>query len=133
MFQTSFPVRYYEADPMGVVHHSEYLRYFELARNLWLKEVGYTYDHSLEDNIVFPVVDLECHYKHSARFGQVLTATVEVSEFDMVTATFLQKVIDPQGRVCAEGKVRIAFLNTKLGRPVRCPARLVEKVESLIK
>ena len=118
---------------MGVVHHSEYIRYFELARNEWLKSIGYYYAETLEDNIVFPVVDLECHYKLSARFGQELTATLELIDFDNVTVTFHQTVLDPEGRLCADGTVRLAFLNTKLGHPVRCPERLAKKVESLIK
>ena len=39
-FETSFPVRYYEADPMGIVHHSNYLRYFECARDEMIASWG---------------------------------------------------------------------------------------------
>lgn len=40
-FKTSFPVRYYETDQMGVVHHSNYIRFFELARNQMMAAVGF--------------------------------------------------------------------------------------------
>ena len=40
-YETSFPVRYYETDQMGIVHHSNYIRYFECARNLMIREGGY--------------------------------------------------------------------------------------------
>ena len=33
VFSTSFPVRYYETDQMGIVHHSNYIRFFENARS----------------------------------------------------------------------------------------------------
>ena len=41
VFETSFPVRYYETDLMGVVHHSNYIRYFENARSQMLVELGF--------------------------------------------------------------------------------------------
>ena len=37
-FETTFPVRYYETDQMGVVHHSNYIRYFECARNAMIDQ-----------------------------------------------------------------------------------------------
>ena len=33
-------VRYYETDLMGIVHHSNYIRYFECGRNKWIRDVG---------------------------------------------------------------------------------------------
>ncbi|MCR5277555.1 MAG: acyl-CoA thioesterase [Bacteroidales bacterium] len=123
-YQITFPVRYYEADPMGIVHHSEYIRYFELARDAWLREVGYTHDRCLAEHLVFPVVSLDCRYFRSARFGQDVTVTMDLDEFKGAKVTFLQRVLDPDGQVCAEGHVTLGFINTELGRPVRCPETL---------
>ena len=36
-------IRYYETDQMGFVHHSNYLRYFELARIEWISSLGLSY------------------------------------------------------------------------------------------
>ena len=124
MYSITFPVRYYEADPMGVVHHSEYIRYFELARNRWLHDNGYTITVCDEDEVVFPVVHLECDYKHSARFGGLVTATVEVEEFTGARIKVRQTVTDEDGVLCAEGRVVLGFLNTRTGRVMRCPERL---------
>ena len=41
VFKTTFPVRYYETDQMAVVHHSNYIRYFELARDEMLVQLGF--------------------------------------------------------------------------------------------
>lgn len=126
MYSITFPVRYYEADPMGVVHHSEYIRYFELARNRWLHDNGYTQEVCEADKIVFPVVHLECDYKRSARFGGLVRATVEVESFTGARVTVHQTVLDEQGNLCAEGRVTLGFLKTDSGRVVRCPERLAE-------
>lgn len=131
-FEIKIPVRYYEADPMGVVHHSEYVRYFECARNQWLDSVGYGYQRSLEEHLVFPVVELDCSYRKSACFGQVLTVTMELTGFNKVTATFHQQVLDSNGEVCADGNVTVAFLNTRLGHVVRCPEYLCNIIDNQI-
>lgn len=131
-FEIQLPVRYYEADPMGVVHHSEYLRYFECVRNQWLESVGFGYKRCAEESIVFPVVSLDCKYHRSALFGQVVTATMELADFNRVTATFHQSVIDPDGNVCAEGNVTVAFMNTRLGHAVRCPDALYKIIDNQV-
>lgn len=114
---------------MGVVHHSEYPRYFELARNRWLNEVGYTIDVCNAANLVFPVVHLECDYKFSARFGGYITATARIVSFSGARMEFLQQVLNEEGRVCAEGKVVVGFLNTATGRVMRCPEDLAAIIE----
>lgn len=124
MYSISFPVRYYEADPMGVVHHSEYLRYFELARNRWLNDVGYTNDVCNEKHIVFPVLHVEIDYRRSARFGGFVTATAKVAGFTGARVTFQQQLLDEQGCTCAEGKVTVGFLNTLSNFVMRCPEDL---------
>lgn len=124
MYSISFPVRYYEADPMGVVHHSEYLRYFELARNRWLNDVGYTNDVCNEKHIVFPVLHVEIDYRRSARFGGFVTATAKVAGFSGARVTFQHQLLDEQGRTCAEGKVTVGFLNTLSNFVMRCPEDL---------
>lgn len=132
-FEVTFPVRYYEADPMGVVHHSEYVRYFELARNEWLKSVGYPFERTLAEHLVFPVVHLECDYHRSAMFGDTLTATASIREYSGAAVVFEQTVLDSEGRLCARGAVRIAFMNTALGHVVRCPEALDEIIRETIK
>ena len=133
MYSITFPVRYYEADPMGVVHHSEYIRWFELARNRWLHDNGITNEVCGEEHVVFPVVHLECDYKTSARFGGLVTATTEVESFTGARITMHQTVLDEQGRLCAEGRVVLGFLNTDTGRVMRCPERLAELINKELK
>ena len=80
VFETSFPVRYYETDLMGVVHHSNYIRYFENARSQMLVELGFPIQECEKQLGIFvPIVSVECHFRHPARMGDVLTATAEVT------------------------------------------------------
>ena len=70
--ETSFPVRYYETDQMGIVHHSNYIRYFECARTVLLVDCGCPIETcEKEDGVTFPIVSLECRFRYPAKMGDV--------------------------------------------------------------
>ena len=66
-------VRYYETDQMGIVHHSNYIRYFECGRSDLLKQIGLPLEKIEESGIMLPVLSVECRYRVPARLGDVLT------------------------------------------------------------
>ena len=51
-------VYYYETDRMGIVHHSNYIRWFEEARLDWMKQIGWDYKTIEDDNIIIPVLSV---------------------------------------------------------------------------
>ena len=62
-------INYYETDKMGVVHHSNYIRFLEEARCYWLQSIEMPFD-LLEDNgITIPVLGVNCTYKYHVKFG----------------------------------------------------------------
>ena len=65
-------VRYYETDQMGIVHHSNYVRYFECGRTAMLKELGLPLEKLEETGVMLPVVSVECRYKVPAKLGDTL-------------------------------------------------------------
>ena len=69
--ELNLEVRYYETDQMGIVHHSNYIRYFECGRSQMLKELGLPMERIEADGVMTPVVSVECRYKAPARLGYV--------------------------------------------------------------
>lgn len=129
-FETSFPVRYYETDQMGIVHHSNYIRYFECARNLMIREGGYPIEQCEAEGIVIPVVSVECKYKHSAKMGDVLRCTAVIDKLPLAKLVIKQAVYNQDNVLCACGQVVLGFLNKETGRPVACPERMLEMINS---
>src|SRR5256714_8586864 len=66
-------VRYPEADPMGYLHHSRYLQYFEMGRIELLRSLGHSYVEMERQGILFVVVKAEIRYKAPAKFDDELT------------------------------------------------------------
>ena len=122
VFKTSFPVRYYETDQMAVVHHSNYIRYFETARDDMMVQLGFPIERlEREMGMVVPIVSVECHYHHPLHMGDVLTAVAEVDRVPLAKVEVKQAVYNQDGVLCADGTVKLGFIDKDTFRPVRCP------------
>lgn len=67
--RTEVLVRFNEADPLGIVWHGHYIRYFEDGREAFGKDHGLGYLDVYKQGFVTPVVSVHCDYKKSLRFG----------------------------------------------------------------
>jgi len=129
-FQSTFPVRYYETDQMAVVHHSNYIRYFEIARDEMMVKLGFPIEQCEKElGILVPIVSVECHFHHPAHMGDVLTAVAQFDKVPMAKMVVKQAVYNQDGVLCADGTVVLGFINKETFRPVRCPEPVVKLFE----
>jgi acyl-CoA thioester hydrolase len=75
--KTIIPVRFNEADPLGIVWHGHYIRYFEDGREAFGNTHGLRYLDFYKQGFVVPIVNVVCDYKLSLRYGD--TMMVETS------------------------------------------------------
>lgn len=66
---TELEVKFSEADPLGIVWHGHYIRYFEDGREAFGNEYGLKYLDFYRNNIVVPIVNVQCDYKRILRYG----------------------------------------------------------------
>lgn len=112
-------VSYYETDQMGIVHHSNYIRWFEDARVDFLEKAGFSYDKMEEMGIMIVVLGASCDYKVSARFGDRVIIIPKISEFNGFKMTVSYRVLNAaDGTLLATGETRHCFTDLKL-KPVR--------------
>ena len=71
-FETKIRVQYYETDKMGIVHHSNYVRYLETARTELFHDKGYAYDDMEKSGIWMPVLSVSVDFKTPAVYDEVL-------------------------------------------------------------
>jgi acyl-CoA thioester hydrolase len=69
---TEILIRFNEADPLGIVWHGHYLRYFEDGREAFGKKYGIGYLDFFKQNIVVPIIHAECNYKRPLKFGDTV-------------------------------------------------------------
>ena len=73
-------VQYYETDQMGIVHHSNYIRWFEEARTDYMEKMGMGYDQMEEKGILSPVLSVDAEYLQMVHFGGTVTIEVFIIE-----------------------------------------------------
>ncbi|MGN1317944.1 MAG: acyl-CoA thioesterase [Lachnospirales bacterium] len=87
-------VQYYETDKMGIVHHSNYIRWFEEARTYYMKENGIDYNLvEKECGLMMPVIGVSCSYKQGAEYDDEVKIETVISDFNGVKLTFSYKVL----------------------------------------
>ena len=116
---TKLVTRYYETDQMGIIHHSNYYRYYEVARTDFLKQVvGMTYKQVEEQGIWLPLSETHCKYKIPAVYDDELTIKTTIKDMTVARIIFNYEITrESDGAFIAEGQTVHAFTNPK-NRPV---------------
>lgn len=108
-------VRFCETDMMGIVHHSNYLQYFEAGRVAWLHERGA--DFSRWEGMQLPVVDAQLRYRKPARFNDALVVETWVAEMRGASVRFAYRIVRPGAsgdELLCEGETRLACVGPDL-------------------
>lgn len=109
---------YYETDQMGVVHHTNYIRWFEEARIDLLRQHGVEYRDMEQRGIIIPVVDMQCTYLLSARFDDVMEIHLTMTRYTGVRMCFRYEVrFQKDGRLAATGQSTHCFIDRD-GKPM---------------
>lgn len=75
-------IPFHDVDMMEVVWHGHYAKYFEIARCALLEKIDYNYRQMHDSGYAWPVIDLRVRYAQPAVFGQVITVTAHIVEWE---------------------------------------------------
>jgi len=103
--ETTLRVRYAETDQMSVVYHSNYLIWFEVGRVELLRQLGFSYLEMERDNVHLPVVEVNCRYKHPARYDDEITIRTSIARMQSSILHFSYEALrKSDGRLLATGE-----------------------------
>lgn len=75
-------VHYYETDQMGIVHHSNYIRWFEEARIDMLDKMGLPMDKIEQLGVQIPVLSVTCNYRNMTRFNDIVSVGLNIEKYN---------------------------------------------------
>ncbi|MGD9910255.1 MAG: acyl-CoA thioesterase [Candidatus Izemoplasmatales bacterium] len=110
--KTKIELRYKDTDQMGVIHHSNYFVYFELARIDFLKQLGYDYYQFESSGMMFPLRDVQCTYLKSIKVTDVIYIYTSVVSFSKYQIEFSHEVKDESGELKAKGRTKVVSVDT---------------------
>lgn len=119
-------VNYYETDKMGITHHSNYIRWMEEARVYFLEKIGWGYDQLENRGITSPVIGINCNYKESTKFNDIIEIEVKIKQFKGVRLVieYIMKNLNT-GNLVLTGTSEHCFLD-ETGAPIRLNKKLPE-------
>ena len=118
-------VQFYETDAQGIVHHSNYFRYFEEARGELLRERGLPYSEVRKLGYEVVLLEAVCNFKKPIFYDEVIDIELEVGEVDRFRFSFSYKVY-VKGGLRATGSTKHCMV--KEGKLVSLPEEVKDKL-----
>lgn len=110
MWTYSRRVKYYETDRMGVVHHTNYLRFLEDARMDWIGEHLMNYHQMEESGVIIPAASASGNFRSFLRYDDPFTVEMKLISYTGVRMTFSYRVVNSDtGVLCYEGETTHFF------------------------
>lgn len=91
---TEIEVKFSEADPLGIVWHGHYIRYFEDGREAFGNQYGLRYLDFYRHNIVVPIIQVDCNYKRILRYGHRIRLETTYHDAPAAKLNFQYKAVD---------------------------------------
>lgn len=125
-------INYYETDRMGIVHHSNYIRFLEEARCAMLDFYQMPYSAFEEQGVMIPVLGVNCSFKQHVTFDDVIEIKPFVKDFNGVRLTMGYKVIEQKtGNLVLTGETKHCFTDMNL-KPVRLQKQIPDFYEKFM-
>ena len=125
-------INYYETDKMGIVHHSNYIRFLEEARCKMLEQFEMPYSSFESNGIMIPVLGVNCSFKHHVTFNDIILIEPYVKQFNGVRLTMGYSITNKKtGNIVLTGETKHCFTDTSL-KPIRLQNHIPEFYDKFI-
>ncbi|MCL2043187.1 MAG: acyl-CoA thioesterase [Treponema sp.] len=131
--ETETIIEFYSLDPMQVVWHGNYIKYFELGRRSLLEKIGYSYNEMKDSGFSFPVVEITVKYIKPLKFKDKIRIKAILIEYENCLRIKYEIYNDETGTAVTRG------LSTQMAYDIKtdescfvCPEVLIKKVQYLI-
>jgi acyl-CoA thioester hydrolase len=132
--ETMIQVRFYEVDAYSVAWHGHYVGWFEVGRNNLTERFHMGPLQLKENNLLAPVVELNCEYKFPATYGESLLIQTTMERTEVAKLIFHYRVLSQgNGKVLATGSTTHVLTDLKGNLLYRVPPEVLERIEAMRK
>lgn len=125
---TKVRVIYADTDAMGIVYHTNYIKWFEVGRNELMRQLGVAYTELEKLGLNMPLTKVSCHYLLPAKYDQLLTVETKFDYIKRASIRFNSYIWDEEGKkLLVEGYTIHACTNME-GKIRRLPQLLLDLI-----
>lgn len=129
---TPYRIIYGDTDQMGVAYYANYLRWFEMGRTEFLRDIGIPYASVEKSGVYFPVTEVSCRYFRPAHYDERITIETTLTSLGGVTLTFCYRVYRRDDEVLlASGWTKHACVDPK-GQITKMPPSLKDPLRAAV-
>ncbi|WP_027405757.1 thioesterase family protein [Anaerovibrio sp. RM50] len=126
-------VNFYDTDAMAVVHHSNYIRWFEIGRVEFLREAGITLNQLMDDGYVFPITEVSAKYVNSAKFDDELIIETTPEALTKAKMAFTYRILRASDdTLLVTGRTQNVFTSMDTGKITRLPDIYYDKLKAML-
>ena len=102
--------QYHETDQMGIIHHSNYVKWMEEARISYMDQMGFSYRKVEELGVISPVVNISVSYKKQVSFDNEIQIRVSVKKYNSISLEFNYEFFNAsKNEICTIASSRHCF------------------------
>lgn len=110
--------KYYETDQMGIIHHSNYIKWMEEARMDFMEQIGLSYKQMEEMEIISPVLSVEVEYRSMVHFDDTVVIETRLIKYNGIKMEVEYQMYDKEtGELRTTARSSHCFLN-RAGKPI---------------
>jgi len=121
-------VIYADTDAMGIVYHTNYIKWFEIGRTELLRSVGIVYAEMEAQGYNLPLTEAYCNYLSPAKYDQIIVVETELEYLKRASMKFVYTIWDEDRQKALVEGYTIHACTNNLGKIVRIPSFILEKV-----
>jgi acyl-CoA thioester hydrolase len=122
-------VLFADTDAMGVVYHTNYMRWFEFGRGEFMRQLGIPYTELVKQGLNFPLIKVSCNYLKFAVYDQMITVETEFDYIKKARIKYNSRIWDEnRENLLAEGYTIHVCTNNE-GKIRRIPQLLIGLID----
>ena len=131
--QMIIKVIYADTDQMGFMHHSNYLKYYEMARWELFRKIGIPYKVIEEKGTIFPVIDMKISYLKPAYYDDKIMIQTLIAKSTGARILFNCKMYNQDNILINEAIIAIASVRKSNNKPVLLSPEIKNSIDTFLK
>lgn len=121
---------YADTDAMGIVYHTNYIRWFEVGRTELFRDMGIVYTEVEAAGFNLPLTQVYCHYLLPTHYDDLIFVETEIAYLRRASMKFAYLIWDEKREKLLTEGYSIHACTDRAGKIIRIPAVIAEKTRS---